>query len=935
MKFKRMMVCVSLLMVAAGAWAKHSAIQSCDTGYTVTKVRHGNAGNQSFIAAASYEGTLLRVGYDGRVRWENPLSGYMVHDVWCADLTGDGIDEVLVANADGHMYCLNGKDGEELWRFKQNDAPMYAVCTVRKGSVSYVVCGGFDKSIYYLSATGELVKEIESSTYSKAKPWSRTVKKPADGLHTANFLRPIPQADGTEILAVVGTFNHMQNRGHMYLFQPLADQPFQIDSLEEKGLQTIGDFRLADLDGNGKKTVLLGTSPHINDSYLTLYDPAKGSTRSFHLKRGGLATGYDVTQTTTISHGASFQYFIKIGNQVRLVKPDLKVNAAEVLTGTYAYNDMCKNPETDQIVFASAQSGGSCIHIIDTQDPSWKKAYEDLTPPGKIATILKNSAAVKKDLATFRKPQWERNPLPVYLMTEVGLSPYAESVKTRISENYNSPLFMANKHTVPVQSAESWNRDAMPNEEYRRRRNSPRRSYTLTQQQVLDQFAPLYEGAPGLAIWGGHGNDPYYYSPETKKKLIDQSGDKKLILIYPELGDHTKDFEFVLNDLLYPVAEYAQGKNANIFIRSKEVYWQGTIYLPMWKRFISGEFADVFVPALEETTDKLMELSIAGRLGLWGSGAVDAWGTRVIMDNTCMDRSRQFGFQRLPNHFLRNLVYHVSSGAQYLNNFPVDQDYMSVLWELIAEGVIYVPKREEIVSFSPVHLGMTNPDHDYVERAANGKWTTFYDEQWSKENPMVFSRLNGSWFGAAVTDWDFSRYAAGIKDRRLHFLPPYSNGMVLITPPQEGVFADADAPRGKMTDHLHPLYRPIMKEYITDGRNYYSADGKQTFAANEYYKQVEADIEKGASKIPLTVTGEVAWVCAQTAPNHLRLTLIDGGYINPSDKTATVTFHTVKPKRITDVLGGGVLKSIDPASLQIDIPCGLFRFIDIELEESL
>lgn len=330
-----------------------------------------------------------------------------------------------------------------------------------------------------------------------------------------------------------------------------------------------------------------------------------------------------------------------------------------------------------------------------------------------------------------------------------------------------------------------------------------------------------------------------------------------------------------------------------------------------------------------------MELSLAARMGIWASGATDAWGARCARDNASFDRLRQHSHQMLPSHFLRTMIYSISSGAQYINNFSVDQDYMSLLWELIAKGVLYVPKRSEIVSFSPVHLGMTAPDEHYVNEGSNVKWTTFYDRDVEKDNPLVFSRLNGTWPGAPVTEWDFSRYAAGVKERRLNFLPPYENGLVLITPPQHGTFADKDAPRGALTDHLHPLYKGIMREFITDGRRYISADGERTFAADEYYRIVEAEIENAASRLPLTVSGGVAWVAAQSSPTHLRLTLIDSGYINPKPRTATVHFHTVRPIRIVDLLSGATFETSNPSSVRIDVPCGLFRFIDIGLDQPL
>ncbi len=381
--------------------------------------------------------------------------------------------------------------------------------------------------------------------------------------------------------------------------------------------------------------------------------------------------------------------------------------------------------------------------------------------------------------------------------------------------------------------------------------------------------------------------------------------------------------------------EHFAGKNAQIYVRTKHAFWQSIVYMPLWSRLLSGEFAEVFVPSMEETTDKTMEQSVAGRVGIWASGSVNAWGARCARDNPSFDRLRQHSHQMIPNHFLRAMTYNVACGATYLNNFPVNQQYFSILYELVAKGALYVPNRSEIVSLSPVHLSMTQPDKHYLDEGNNVKWLTFYDEEFEKDNPFVFSRLDGTWPGAPLTQWDFSRYAAGVNERRLNFLPPYENGLVLITPPQHGAFAAKDPPRGTLADHLHPLYKTILKEYSTDGRHYYSSDGTQAYAADDYYRTIEADIKRSARLLPLTVSGDVAWVAAQTAPTHLRLTLIDGGYINPKARTATVTFHTVDPASMVDLLDETRFDLTDPSSVKVHVPCGMFRFIDIELKEPL
>jgi len=506
-----------------------------------------------------------------------------------------------------------------------------------------------------------------------------------------------------------------------------------------------------------------------------------------------------------------------------------------------------------------------------------------------------------------------------------------KSLKARIISKYKNPIFLNSKFMPRV---EKWDRSSLSNDKYRKTRDR-RKKYVLDQNEALDIITGAYTGEPGIAYWAGHGNDPYMFSVNTTKKVLDKARGKKTVLIYPEVEDHSKEnLDFLVNDLIYPLAKYAQGKNTNIFLRSKNIFWLGSNYLSSWSRLMSGEFADVFVPSMEETTDKTMELSLAGRVGMWTSGAVNSWGTRAVPDNTTFDRSRQLGYQRLPNHFLRMLIFHTSNGAQYINNFAVDQDYLSIYWELIAKGALYVPKRNEIVSISPVHISMKEPDHHYLKEGANVKWNVFYNEEFEKNNAYVFSRMNGTWPGAPVTNWDFSRYAAGVKERRLNFLAPYKNGLVLITPPQNGVFVQKEAVRLKLKDNLHPLYKNIMKEYITDGHHYYSADGKQTYKADAYYKEIEKDILNSSKKIPITVKGDVAWVVAQISPKHLRLTIIDNGYINPEESNAVVTFNTINPVKITDILSKEEFKASDK-SIEIKIPLGGFRFIDVELSEKL
>jgi WD40 repeat protein len=929
-------IAILLMMVTDlvfGSAIKKHGILSIDTQYTINKVRTAIYKKETRVIASSYEGTVLALDYKGEILWEHKLSGFMNHDVWTGDLDNDGNDEILAANADGSIYCLDRK-GKLLWSFKQNNAPMYAVCIIKKQDKTYVVCGGYDNSIYYVSSKGKLIKEIPSKGYSIEKSYSKRKDAilPDAGNHLANFLRPMKQGDGTEILVVHGAQHSMNGGGSLYLFNPLESKP--IKTIKIKARTPNGDIRIVDANNDGYGEVLLGLSGVTAKGLgFTIIDSKRGTQNFLDLKKVKKKKRdmYTVTQTELIDTPIGKAYFILTGRNIVISPINGGVSQAKAYVGDYSYNDMFKDPNSNTIILASAQSGGSAIHILNLDNSSWGEEFSALKPIGNIQKIIDNTTVIRDQLKEYKKPVEQTASTLVYFMTEKDTDPVVKSTIKNIQKKYKNPIFLDGGNF----NKEKYDRSSITNEIYRNKRDG-RMTYNLSQKDILNKLEKRYERTSyGISYWGGHGNDPFMYQLSTTQKALDLAKGKKTVLVYPEMEDHTKEFDYVMNNMLLPLADYAKDKKGIIFLRNKHVFWQSSVYLPTWKPLLSGRYADVMVPSMEETTDKSMELSLAARMGLWTSGVVNSWGARSVRDNASFDRLRQHSNQMLPNHFLKTMVYTISSGAQYINNFSVDQRYMSLLWDLIAQGVLYVPKRSDILSFSPVHLSMTAPDEHYLNEGNNVKWTTFYKKGETEKEPYVFSRLNGTWPGAPVTEWDFSRYAAGVKERRMNFIPPYKNGMVLITPPQNGVFSDKDAVRKPLVGNLHPYYKNIMKEYISDGKNYISSDGKQTYKADEYYKIIEKDIQENASLLPIIVSGNVGWVVAQVSPKHLRLTLVENGFVNPKEAKAVVKFNTIKPKNIKDLLSGETFILNKSRKVEIGLPLGTFRFIDIELRDAL
>ncbi|MBU2947149.1 outer membrane protein assembly factor BamB family protein [Zobellia uliginosa] len=912
-----------------------SGVYSIDTGYTISKVRPAVNKNKTYIVASSYEGTVLGISYNGKILWKNELSGFMNHDIWADDINNDGFDEILAANADGTVYCLDHK-GKVLWKFKQNTAPMYAVCIIKKDKKAYVVCGGYDNSFYYVTSDGKLIDEIASHTYSVEKPFSKAKKElPPEGLHLTNFLRPGKLANGKEILIVHGVQNSMNGNGTLYYFNPLEKLPYKTIKIKKRG--PYGDVKIGNV--NGAQEVLLGRvgaqAKGMHFTKVSLDNPNHQSFVDFKevkdqkpLKRGM----YRVIQTDVFNYKGKTAYITLFGSNILIHNVGAKDADAEVIPTRFSFNDMFKDHNANKLILASAQSGGSAIQIIDLDNTNWKNEFSKLNPPGKIQTILTNTNKIKQDLQQFKKPSYQKESATVYLMSENRKKTGAAEAIDKIEATYSNPVFLNGGSF----DKEKWDRSAMPSEVYKNKRDG-RMKYILTQNEVLEILKKKHKqsNGKGISYWAGHGNDPYMYQVATTKKGFDIANGNKTVIIYPEVEDHSDEFNFVMNDLILPLADYAKTKNASLYLRNKHLFWQSSVYMDKWEPLTSGKYASVFVPAMEETTDKSMELSFTSRLGLWASGAVDSWGARCARDNPSFDRLRQHSNQTLPNHFLRTMVYTISSGAQYIDNFPVDQEYMSLLWELIAKGALFVPERSDILSFSPVHLSINNPNEDYLNEASNVKWLTFYNKNGDNKEAYAFSRLNGTWPGAPLTEWDFSRFAAGATDRHLNFIPKYNNGMVLITPTQNGAFVDKDAIRKPLEENINPWYKGKLKEYYSDGKNYMSADGKSIYKPRDYYKVIEKDIIESATLLPLTVSGNVGWVVAQVSPKHLRLTLVENGYINPKEATATVKFNNMKVLKIKDLLNNEEFKSSPNTEIKIAVPLGGFRFLDIELAEAL
>ena len=205
---------------------------------------------------------------------------------------------------------------------------------------------------------------------------------------------------------------------------------------------------------------------------------------------------------------------------------------------------------------------------------------------------------------------------------------------------------------------------------------------------------------------------------------------------------------------------------------------------------------------------------------------------------------------------------------------------------------------------------MKSPPSDaYLRHGINGHRYSFPQDG---DPEMVFSRLDTYWGGSRVPDHDFSAYAMNIRLRTCNFLPELPYGLVPIIPEQAA---------------NHGRFRQTI---VTDGEYFFDNNGTKC-TARAYKPEVEKALRTAAARLPVTVAGQAHWSAVKLDQKHIRLTLVDPGYLDPSERAVEIAFQHIQPTKCFDILSGETLKS-SGGKLSIAIPAGVFKIIDLELE---
>lgn len=616
------------------------------------------------------------------------------------------------------------------------------------------------------------------------------------------------------------------------------------------------------------------------------------------------------------------------------------------------------------MILGSAVSGGDCIHLIDAKATDWMDAYSGMEPQGRIREVITNIRSVNEKIKNFTPPAYQPKREAKYLIVSEAGRPFNPSKIAELDPKDNEqPLAALHRDLFPYDnvafSANRWftdNRDrsALPHGWAKKR--DQRMTYSLTREEIVGYAARMESLGVRFMMTAGHGNDPLFMGLDTIEAILRAAPRTCDGFIFPEMERTDEGMKWIVDNHIRPICDLClkYGKK-KLVLRSKHAFWSGNAYMPLWREVImSRKYKDILVPAMEETNERAPDLSLSGRLGLYLTGYCEQWAARAVRDNLSFNRYFEWGTGMVGSHFLRALVYRASLGAdmfliqlgslrtgtageasaehgRYLHErtgrkLPgqasdlsaggADRGHLSEhgvfchdpFVHMLGKGVICTPKdRSDILSISPVALGIMDPDPDYIRHACNGH---HIEEYAAGEAPLVFDRLDNYWAQAPTATHDIGSYGAGRTKQAHNFLPLFPHGLITFLPAREDV---SRIPQ-------------LVAKFDTDGKSWFIGGQKRTpAAAKPVILRVLGD---RAGALPVRVHGEAAWTAVRIDDRHIRLTLLDPGYLSPAERRVNVTFG-VTAVRATDILDREGL-TIRDGGMAVTIPAGVFRIIDIE-----
>ncbi|WP_281990622.1 hypothetical protein [Aquimarina aggregata] len=817
-----------------------------------------------------------------RVKTEDPA---VLFEIEAHDINNDENDDLLVASGNGKVYCYDSC-GTLLWEFYPNHKVRFSeIAVIKNNDKVQVFVGGNDRVLYELDTKGKLVSETKING---------TIRKIAAG----NFL------DQQEQCIFLMTYTHDKFRWQFLGFLDSETKKI-IKSLKYKGnnlkslsKSMITDIRISDCNKDGKDDILFfgdikfkASFTAINGNFENIAEfnaSRKQSQRYAHSQGVFLKNRNEIM----FQHGAIIFVLNPEGNLIKSFGKGY---------GKTVFSDFDVDPESNKLIAGGTVDGGNVIHFFDLKKNNWWTTVHK--KEGRMLEVERNLKKLYEQALRFKLPSYQKKSNKEWVMiTSKTIAPEVEKL--------NGTKFTKVIQKAPKESTERSKLVALIGDIALNK--DKRGKYQDSREEIIQMARDFEDRKQPFTFWAGHGNDPFYIQIETLEKILEVAPNTCYGFVYAEMDrvDDPRVIHFIKEYIPRLAKAIRKNNRAKLYFRYKNMFWAATSHLPLWKElFFSKKYNDFLIPASEDTSNRIQDLNLAGRVGMLSGGFVNDFAIRLVDDNPTSWRPLSPGGQSSVSPYLRQGVMMAAYGARYgvlFNNKFTEDPGLNVLFALMKSGVLPIVENRDILSIGSWHL-IKNVNKELVEIVDKHH---FIDQYNVKDDNAVFSVAQMHWAGTTIPDYDFSKIGLGVKYRWLNYMPELPYGMVPIGPIES-----------KME-----LEKKGIPYFVSNAKQGYIGENK--VAADKFGKTIKETVFSGGRALNVLVQG-VSWSAIKIDDTHTRLILIDQGYIDPQNRNSIITFQNKEPKWATDILSNEKLK-INKKTIKISIPAGSVRFIDLE-----
>ncbi|MGY6650263.1 outer membrane protein assembly factor BamB family protein [Wenyingzhuangia sp. IMCC45574] len=885
--------CIGIMLSFLTVGTVKAATSTASFNVTETTVRNATVGTvkgQEVLFVSSLSDGVGCYTLDGEKLWSAKIeTPAVIFEIEAADVDGDSNDDLLAASANGTIYCW-ASTGKLLWQFSSDHKVRFSeIAVVNNGSVQ-IFAGGNDYQLYELNAKGALVsttkikgvvRKIEAGNFASKNKQDLFLMTYAHDKFRWEYLGILDASTKTEI----------------------KELSYKKSKYKELNKAMLTDIEVADINKDGFSDVLffgdVSWTPVfiVLDSNLNQIVNYKGTRKE--LQRYANVKG---TCLLPVKDEIMFQYggfTHRLNLQGKLLE---KLGTRYAKGNEIVFSDFTVAPKSKQLIAAGEVDGGNGVYAFNLQKKSWLSTSHEIA--GTMAQVEKNLNLLYKQMLDFKMPSYQKKSDKSWVMVT------SKKIDSKVKKlKGNEVEFVIQK--APKEGTERSGLVAKIGKTALKK--DKRGKYQDSREAIVNKAKEYEKTGQHFTFWAGHGNDPFYIQIETLEQILEVAPNTCRGFVYAEM-DNVEDprvQHFVREYVPRLAKAIRKNKNrAKLYFRYKNTFWGLTNKLPLWQElFFSNKYNDILAPASEDTSNRTQDVNLSGRVGMFVAGYVDDFAMRLIDDNPTSWRPLSPGGQCSISPYLRQGVMMAAYGAKHgvVADVPFTQGHgLNILFGLMKSGALPLVEKEDILSIGSWHL-IKEVDAHLIHTIDNHHSMKQYKKT---DDEDVFSVTQMHWAGTNIPEHDYSKIALGVDYRWLNYMPVMPNGMVPIAP----------------IEYASKLEKSGVSYSVSNGSKGVVAN--ELVTAKEYAKEFKEIVAKGKSKLPVVVKG-ASWSAVRIDKNHVRVILVDPGYIEPKDRDVEITFNGKLPKSAVDILSKEKVKIVK-GKVNTKVLAGSLQFIDLE-----